>query len=201
MPELQSNTEQKNAVHFSWLAVGLFGLLLVQGGYFIWQGGWSEVFVVVTAIGLSLIPYLLQRHFDLASDWRERVGIVVFTSCALVLGEIHKFYDWVWWWDVFLHVFAGVGLAVLGFEWVSSLWRAGYIQAAPIVQTVFVAASASSVLVVWEVYEFTIDQLGWSENLMQPSLEDTMIDLIVGLVGVLFVSAVWYIRYQTIKRK
>jgi len=168
----------------SYLTAGLLALLLAQGAYFLAIGAWSELFVVLVALVFSLVPYLVQPSYNLANSESLRVGIVMFTIAALVLGEIHNFYATLPWWDSFLHFFAGIGLTALGYRWLFLLVRQESLSAKPIFHTLFVATSATTVLVVWEIYEFTIDLLGWSSNRMQPSLSDTMIDIIVGMLGV-----------------
>jgi len=177
----------------SWTEIGLFVILILQGGYFVWQGSWSEVFVVVAATGLALVPYFLTHYYDVTSNQFIRIGIVLFTLCTLVLGEIYKFYDLFSWWDVFLHIVAGAGLAIVGYTWLFGLVRAQAVAATPFFHTMFVVSGSCLVLTLWEVYEFCIDQIGWSSNLMQPSLFDTMMDLIVGLGGTVVVCVAGYI--------
>lgn len=176
-----------------WLEILLFLALFAQGGYYLWRGTWSELFVVVVAVGLSAVPYVLSNYYEFKSNEFIRVGIVLFTICTLVFGELYKLYSVFSWWDTFLHISAGAGLALVGYSWLLSLVRQEQVASYPIFHTLFVASGTSLVLVLWEVYEFCIDQLGWSANLMQPSLFDTMIDLIVGLGGMAFVCVGGYI--------
>jgi len=176
----------------SYVSYLLFTILLIQGGYFVWQSAWSEVFVVVAAFVLSTIPYLLRQYYDVQMTEVARTAIVFFTVCTLILGEIHSFYDIFPWWDIFLHLFSGVGLAVLGYTWLRQLIHQKLMQSRPIFHTIFVFSTASTVLLLWEVYEFIIDLLGWSANLMQPSLFDTMTDIVIGLAGVIVVCAYGY---------
>jgi hypothetical protein len=153
---------------------------------------WSELFIVVAAILLSTIPYGLRYYYDVKVSEFIRTSIVLFTICALVLGEIHTFYDIFPWWDIFLHVFAGAGLAILMYSWLHQLTKHRQLKASPIFHTIFVFAATTTVLVIWEIYEFSIDILQWSDNKMQPSLTDTMTDLIVGLVGGLAICMYGY---------
>ena len=176
----------------TYLNFTLFAVLGLTGVYFASQGAWSEVFVVGTAIILSIIPYALERHYDITINYLLKAGIVYFTTGTLVLGEIFNFYDQFFWWDTFLHLLAGFGLALLGYSLLFSLVRQKSLQAYPLFHTTFVFSTACTVLLLWEVYEFTIDQLDWSANQMQPSLFDTMIDVTVGLISVTAVCIVGY---------
>lgn len=172
----------------------LFAALCVQGGYFIWYEAWSEVFVVVVAGAFSAAPYVVARYVPFQPDQRILAGIVIFVFGTLVLGEIHKFYTAFFWWDLLLHFAAGIGLALLGLVWVYNLIRERIIASYAGVYSVLVFSVSVTVLTLWEVYEFAIDQLQWSENRMQPSLFDTMTDLSIGLAGVMVVCVVGFVR-------
>ena len=170
-----------------WFTIFLFVALIAQALYFAVVGAWSEVFVVTVAIIFSLIPYALTRYYKLESSEWVRTGIVFFTFCTLVLGEVYKFYSIFWWWDIFLHAIAGAGLAVVMYIWLCNLINLKSIVNTPWLYSLFVFCGANTVLVLWEVYEFFIDQLEWSSNRMQPSLYDTMVDITIGLLSVLLV--------------
>jgi hypothetical protein len=177
----------------SYVTATLLATLVLLGVYFGLQAAWSEVFVVVVALLLSVVPYALERHFAIRVNPLLKTGIAFFTAGTLILGGMFNFYNLFPWWDIFLHVLAGFGLALLGYSLLFSLIRQESLQARPLFHTTFVFAGACTVLLLWEVYEFTIDQLNWSSNLMQLSLYDTMIDLVVGLASVTIVCISGYL--------
>ncbi len=177
----------------NWVASGLFATLVLQGLYFVRAEAWSEVFVVLVAIVFALLPYVVSQYVAVKPSQTILTGIVVFVLCTLVLGEIYKFYSVFQWWDIFLHVIAGVGLGILGYLWLYNLRQEQTVKNRPVLYSVMIFCASVTVLTLWEVYEFGIDQLDWSTNRMQPNLFDTMTDITVGLAGVLFVCIGGYI--------
>jgi len=180
-------------LEINWAAGGLFAALFLQALYFIAVGAWSEVFVVVAASVFSLAPYVVSQYVAVKPNQTILSGIVVFVFSTLVLGEIHKFYSVFIWWDIFLHAIAGVGLALLGYVWIYNLIHEGVVAARPVLYSLMIFCASVTALTIWEVYEFGIDQLGWSTNRMQPSLFDTMTDIAVGLAGALLICVGGYL--------
>lgn len=176
-----------------WITGLLFASLLVQGLYFIWTGSWSEVFVVLVAVTFSLLPYVISHYVAIKPNQTILTGIVTFVFCTLVLGEIYKFYSVFLWWDIFLHAIAGVGLGLLGYVWLYNLRQEQTIETRPVLYSVMIFCASTTILTLWEVYEFCIDQLHLSENKMQPSLNDTMVDISVGQIGVLVICVGGYL--------
>lgn len=84
--------------------------------------------------------------------------------------------------DVPMHV--GGGFAIASFFWrgLALLQERGLAgrNVFP-VDALFVLGLTGTAAVVWELYEFTIDALGWLEA--QNGLADTMADLVLGMLG------------------
>lgn len=190
----------KTLPHVSTISLLLYGILFVQGIYFGVRGLWSEVFVVVTAAVLSSVPYALDYYYNIILSEKVRVGIILFTTAAMVLGGIYSFYDRVWWWDLALHFAAGFGLAYLGYVVVYAILKQTSLRAAPVLYTVFIFSLVTTFLMAWELFEFSVDLLGLSENPMQPSLLDTMVDMIVGMLAAAIFCTAGY-RMLALRKK
>jgi len=67
---------------------------------------------------------------------------------------------------------------------------------APVVVAMFVLTFATTLGVVWEVFEFLSDTLvrGSNMQLRQYGVQDTMVDLIMNLIGAAAVSILVYLR-------
>lgn len=92
-----------------------------------------------------------------------------------------------------IHAAAGAGLTIIGYRILFKLVHEEVISTTPVIHTLFTAGVAFSILTLWEIYEFIIDQLGWAANKMQLSNFETMTDLIVGLIGIVFFCIPGYI--------
>lgn len=171
-------------------AVGF--LILLQGAYLIYIKNWSNLFVVALAFSLTTLPFFLARRYDYKVSWKIQAGIAVFLFSTLVLGEIHRFYDEIKWWDLAVHFLAGLGITFIGYRILFRMVYEKVISATPLAHTLFTSFGTLAILAIWEIYEFGIDTLGWAEGKMQPSNTDTMLDLVVGLIGVLLVSIPGY---------
>lgn len=130
---------------------------------------------------------------------------LVFLFCAIYLGEVRNFYHRIPYWDTILHTMSGGMLAVIGFYIVYFLnnWDKVDIHLSPFFVAFFAFCFAAACGMVWEVYEFALDNLlGFNmqkymtetgEMLIgAAALRDTMMDIVVDLVGALTVCVVSY---------
>ena len=143
---------------------------------------WSNVFMIVTALFLTVLPAILSRRFMLRLPLTFMAAISIFVFATLFLGEVYAFYDRYWWWDVVLHGFSAVGFGIIGFIFMFYLFE-GDKYAAPAWAISFMAFSFAVMIgAVWEIFEFGMDQL-FGLNMQKSGLIDTMWDLIVDCIG------------------
>ena len=164
---------------------------------------WMHVFLVVALSGLILAPEVLRRLHSIKIPSEIHLVIVVFVFASLFLGEIHDYYERIWWWDLALHGSAGLLLGMLGFLVVYMLNENEKVDLH--MQPSFIALFAFMFSVgcggLWEIFEFSMDQI-FGLNMQKPMLDDpsgltdTMWDMIVNTVGAAIISiAGWrYLR-------
>jgi len=87
--------------------------------------------------------------------------------------------------DLPMHFFGGVGIGASYFLFLKFLQRENYLGGMhKIVFFVFVISLVSVTAVGWELFEFFIDLSGLKTDLTsQPSVQDTMVDFIMGISG------------------
>ena len=113
--------------------------------------------------------------------------VVTFVGGTLFLGEVYGFYDRFWWWDILMHFGSAMGFGLIGFVVVFMLFQ-GDRFAAPHWTIAFCAfCFALAIGATWEVFEFAMDQI-FDMNMQKSGLLDTMVDLIVNLVGALIAA-------------
>ncbi|MHC0054883.1 hypothetical protein [Actibacterium sp. D379-3] len=143
---------------------------------------WSVAFVSVATVGLSLLPELVVRRFQV----RLPVGFYAMTTLflfgTLFLGEVFDFYERYWWWDILLHGGAAMGFGLVGVIFVLLLFEGDRYAAPPIALALIAFSVAMTIGAVWEIFEFAMDQL-FGLNMQKSGLIDTMWDLIVNAIG------------------
>ena len=162
----------------------LFFLFSLKGNAILMQ--------VVSLIGLfiTFIPFIFQKYFGINIPARFEIITLLFVYGILFVSEVRSFYN-VWWWDILLNFFASVALGFIGLSIVFVLYRTKRLNTTPEVIAILTFCLAFSVGALWEIFEYTLDTLFGSG--LQQSLFDTMEDLMVNTVGVLFVSVFGYI--------
>lgn len=158
-----------------------------------------------------IMPGVLTKKFRLQIPTNMLLLYTLFLYGAIYLGEVKSFYYVVPHWDTILHTFSGAMLGALGFSFVSLLNKEEKIpvQLSPIFVALCAFCFATTMGVLWEVYEFTFDGIlglnmqkfaleGGADLVGRAALIDTMKDLIVDTVGAFAMSFIGYIslRYK-----
>lgn len=154
-------------------------------GVSIWaalSGTWNILFPTVLTLILSLSPILFERKTNVRFPNAFVAAVVIFTFSSLFLGEVGDFYYHFWWWDMVLHAGSGVAFGMIGTILVFLLLRGDKLNASPFLVSVFAFSFAVSIGAIWEIFEFTMDQL-FGMNMQKSGLMDTMKDLIVDCIG------------------
>ena len=148
---------------------------------------WSNVFVTVTALTLTVLPSIFSSRFEIRLPLSFLAAISLFVFGTLFLGEVFDFYERFWWWEVLLHGSSAIGFGVIGFLFVFYLFQGDKYAAPPWALSMFAFSFALAIGALWEVFEFGMDQI-FGLNMQKTGLDDTMTDLIVDSLGA-FVGA------------
>ncbi len=148
-------------------------------------------------IGLIIIvtPWVLRNKYDIKLPRLLSAFIIIFTFASLFLGEIHGFYEYFWWWDIFLHtsssmVFGFIGLAIL-----QMIFKAQKINAKYGMISLFAFTFSFAIGALWEIVEFSIDII-FGYHMQLDSLQDTMGDLLADMFGSLIVVLLAYLHWK-----
>jgi len=167
------------------IAVRIF--LIISVALEIYSKNWLALFITVLAILLTYTPGLFEKKYKIDIPETLEIFILFFIFAAIYLGEVHSFYFRFWWWDLIMHFCSAIALALIGFAILLTLYEKKRILSKPIWISVFAFAFAFSLGAVWEIFEFTIDQI-LKTNMQKSGLMDTMTDLIIDAIGALMVS-------------
>ena len=153
----------------------------------------------------------LENGFIRNSHYLLLLSCAFFILAALVLGEWMGMYNAVWWWDDMLHGLSGVIVGLIGLLGVYFFNARHSMAISPSLVGVFVFCFATTIGVLWEIYEFTIDVFlkGTMQQWNMPpnaivmgqsyqgmGLRDTMSDLILACIGGLIVAIFAFFVYK-----
>lgn len=131
---------------------------------------------------LTFFPAIIGKSFriNLPIEIDFVLALVLYLHYAL--GEYNGFYVRFSWWDIFLHTGNSIILGFIGMTFVYILLITSKIKAKPILVATFSIFFAVFIGVIWEIFEFTMDQL-FGFNMQKSGLADTMTDLMMDVVG------------------
>ncbi len=172
-------------------------LLLATTGFALLLGRFPLAFISSATLLLTFAPPLLAQRLALRLPVPVVLATTLFIVASLFLGEMFDFYERLWWWDLALHGSAAVGFGFFGFLFIFMLFEGDRFAAPPAAIAFLSFCVAMTVGALWEVFEFSMDQL-FGLNMQKSGLPDTMGDLIINAVGAVISSAVGYayLRYE-----
>ncbi len=164
-------------------------ILLLEIVFALFRTEWMVLFITTITLILTLSVQLVTKKTSSFIYIPEELQIatVLFIFATLFLGEIHGYYESFWWWDLVLHAGSAIVFGFIGFIILLVLQRGGRVEAKAFWLAIFSFSFAMAIGVVWEIFEFTADQL-FDFNMQKSGLVDTMWDLIVNSLGALFAS-------------
>lgn len=163
----------------------------------IYQKNYLVLFVSLLTMGLVALPYFVRRLKIILPTEIELI-IILFIYATLFLGEVQDFYTYFWWWDILTHGFSAIVFGFIGFTVLYFMVNRHELSARPWAIAVFSFSFAIAIGVIWEIFEFSMDQF-FGLNMQGSGLIDTMGDLIVDAVGALFSSTIAFIYLKSRK--
>ena len=186
----------------------LQAILVIEVAAAILGRQWLTAVVTVGIILVTLGPFFLAKLFRVFIPPEFVLVAIAFVFASLFLGEVHGYYTRYWWWDIALHSGSGFLLGIVGFLLVHVLNETEEIgmHMKPGFVAFFAFLFAVGIGVLWEIFEFAIDQL-FGMNMQKPMLNDpsgltdTMWDLIVDTLGALVITMLGYGYIKTAKNR
>ncbi len=179
------------------LLVNLLRLTLLAAAVLaIIYGSWFNLLIIVITLVFTFLPRLVEKNIKFIFPLDFEFVIIFFVYACLFLGEVRGFYGRFWWWDIFLHTFSAIAFCFLGFIAFFLLFKAEKIKTHPAWIAIFSFCFSLTVAVLWEIFEFTMDQV-FETNMQKSGLMDTMGDLISASVSSLLVAVAGYIYLKS----
>lgn len=195
---IQDKYRNKVTLFIYW---GLNVLVALAAGIFLLWGDWQSAALTALILLLMFVPFVLKGRYGLYIPFTLELWIVTFIFLTLFLGGIAHFYDWIPFWDKFLHFQSGFLLGVCGFVLIYLLneHEKIHLNLSPGFVSLFAVTFSLSLGVVWEVVEFFGDMVFKTAYWQGVGVADTMWDLIADGLGALVMSIAgyfWMYRYK-----
>lgn len=152
----------------------------------------------VAAFILTFIPSLIFKLIKLKPDKTLSLAVIIFIFISLYLGTLNNFYRYEWW-DTMLHFLSGSILGLFAIIILKKYNKNNSLKGYnPIFVLIFILSFSALCGVIWEVYEFTIDNLFHldMQGVKISGVTDTMIDLISDLIGSIFAYIYYYFSFK-----
>lgn len=176
------------------LYYGIRFLVAVAVVRFLWDGDWEFAFYSSLVLLTMVVPAMLKDRYRLFLPFELDLALAAFIFLSLFLGSLNGYYLRFWWWDAMLHFQSGVLAGIVGFLLVyvlNATQPSQRLNVSPGFIALFSFAFSLTVAVLWEIFEFSGDQLfGWRAQ--ESGWPDTMGDLILATIGAIIVATVGY---------
>lgn len=167
-------------------------------------------FSLLQYIAMSIVlisPRLLKKFANFEVHIEVHISVTAFAFLGLVLGDGLNFYGKIGWWDSLLHFTSGIILSFIALWLLQMLiLRRKYLFMHRALLYIFVVAFSLAVGAVWELCEYTVDDIFHTNNQQymattrativssddeplegHDALADTMKDLALDLAGAILV--------------
>jgi hypothetical protein len=138
------------------------------------------------AFGLTLVPHVMKKRFDITLPWEIYLLIALFLSlnfAGAVGGRYEIFSPY---YDTAGHLTAGISVAVLAFVIVFLIDRFSSLRLTRMMIVYFIVLFTMGFGGIFEIYEFVFDTFFGTS--LQLGLNNTMRDLAFDLVGAIIIA-------------
>lgn len=189
-------TKEKVGVFLSYLMQFLIFIYIIIG---IIEKNYLPVIEGILALFITFLPLMIKRKWGIHLPW-ELNFLIVLSLYLHAEGRLLKFYTLFYpYYDKIGHFIGSATIALLGFSLVVIMTRFSSIKINKKSTIFFIIIFTMAIGALWEIVEFTSDVL--IKTTHQPSLTDTMLDLIFDLMGGIFIAFITYTNYKILDKR
>ena len=198
---------------------GILGIILsINRGRFVYHRPYIEYIKIslqcILGSVVLFLPSALERKFKISFSNGIHIFFILFLYAAIILGEVQGYYRKFYHWDTVLHTLSGGMLSSFGFCIIDIINKSKRINLglSDWFMSFFSFCFAIMLDTLWEIIEFIMDMF-MDLNMQQYILPDgtilaghyavvdTMKDLIVDVLGALFICIIGYILLKRRRNK
>jgi hypothetical protein len=151
------------------------------------RGDMGHVAICIFLVIASLLPLVIERIWRVRLPTFIQVAYVAFLFLSMFSGEVLGMYSRFYPWDDMMHFISGLFVGFGAMLWLISIYDREKVVVAPWVMGLSVFCIGATIAVLWEVVEFSSDQL-FGTFTQRQDLFDTMTDLIYGTGSALIIA-------------
>ena len=159
------------------------------------QGNWYEVLIRLTIILTAFIPTLARKFFHLQISYTMELVYLIFIFFGHFVGSIMGVYNQIFIYDKIIHTLSGVLTALFALVLLKNMKLYDFHHF--LFNVLFMIVFTIAIAGVWEIFEFTNDAIfqADAQHVMTTGVDDTMLDMIVALLGSVIVVVIYGIEY------
>ncbi len=152
----------------------------------------DKLILILILLLLLLVPYYLNKKLDYKIKDEVIILYLLFVSSSIILGTLHSYYLKVPFFDKVIHFISGILSSILALIILKNFSKDDNLG----ITIFFMSATTALVAVVWEVIEYTYDLifLANTQRVLETGINDTMLDMIMALLGFAFWAIYYYIK-------
>jgi hypothetical protein len=186
-----------------YIALAMQGLILLEGIYGLSIRNPSIIVTSFIGFFMTCIPYLIGRRIQVTLPWEVNF-LIAFAVFLHVAGYSQHLYLLLYpYYDKFAHFISSITVAVLAFVSILLIDRFSCTKLHRWQIFFYIVIFTMAIGAFWEIYEYLMDTFigAYLTKSLQQGLDDTMIDLILDLLGgiVIGLFGAWYIERKTLE--
>jgi hypothetical protein len=186
-----------------YLALAMQGFILLEGIYGLLIRDPSIISTSFIGFFMTCIPYLIGRRIQVTLSWEVNF-LIAFAVFLHVAGYSQHLYLLLYpYYDKFAHFVSSITVAVLAFVSILLINRFSCTKLHRWQIFFYIVIFTMAIGAFWEIYEYLMDTFfgAYLTKSLQQGLDDTMIDLILDLLGGVVIGffGAWYIERKTLE--
>ena len=159
------------------------------------QGDLYEVLIRLTIIITAFIPRCARKFLHLQISYTMELVYLIFIFFGHFVGSIMGVYNQIFIYDKIIHTLSGVLTALFALVLLKNMKLYDFHHF--LFNVLFMIVFTIAIAGVWEIFEFTNDAIfqADAQHVMTTGVDDTMLDMIVALLGGVIVVVIYGIEY------
>ncbi|MFB6094699.1 MAG: hypothetical protein ABEJ77_07130 [Halanaeroarchaeum sp.] len=184
-----------------WLTHAMQAVIAAILAWGLWRGNASVIVNGVVGLGVTLLPSVLERDYEITiGPWLT--FLITLGTLLHTVGMVGP-YDTIWWWDNVTHTLSASIVAIGGYAITTAIDEyVEEIYLPPDFTYLFIGVTTLALGVAWEVLEFLARELalamGQRAVLVQYGLSDSVLDLLFDAVGAVIAALFGVPRAQSL---
>lgn len=157
--KLSINRKRNKGMSFIYLLLRLLVIAVIFDQFS--SRDYENIFLCILTLILFMIPSFIEKKINIDIPDTLEVIILLFIFSAEILGEINSYYLIFPYWDTTLHTINGFLAAAIGLSLIDILNKNDKfaISLSPVFVALVAFCFSMTIGVVWELFEFSMDQL------------------------------------------